>query len=76
MTSKTKRTLQSGRPYPLGVDWDGEGANVAVFFEHERHGMTSKTKRTLQAGRPYPLGVDWDGEGANVAVFSEHEAAA
>ena len=34
MTSKTKRTLQSGRPYPLGVDWDGEGANVAVFSEN------------------------------------------
>ena len=34
MTSKTKRTLQAGRPYPLGVDWDGEGANVAVFSEN------------------------------------------
>ena len=35
MTSKTKRTLQAGRPYPLGVDWDGGGANVAVFSEYE-----------------------------------------
>ena len=34
MKSKTKRTLLAGRPYPLGVHWDGEGANVAVFSEN------------------------------------------
>ena len=34
MTSKTKRALLAGRPYPLGVHWDGEGANVAVFSEN------------------------------------------
>ena len=27
-------TLQAGRPNPLGVHFDGEGANVAVFSEH------------------------------------------
>ena len=26
--------MSAGRPNPLGVHWDGEGANVAVFSEH------------------------------------------
>ena len=34
MTLKMKRTLLAGRPNPLGVHWDGEGANVAVFSEN------------------------------------------
>ena len=34
MTSRTKRGLSAGRPNPLGVHWDGEGANVSVFSEH------------------------------------------
>ena len=34
MTSKTKRAVGAGRPHPLGVHWDGEGANVAVFSEN------------------------------------------
>ena len=36
MTLKTQRALPADRPNPPGVHWDGEGANVAVFFEHER----------------------------------------
>ena len=27
-------SLQDGRPWPLGVHWDGEGINVAVFSAH------------------------------------------
>ena len=34
MKSKAKRRLQAGRPDPLGVHWDGEGANIAVFSEN------------------------------------------
>ena len=34
MKSKQTRGLLAGRPYPLGVHWDGEGANVAVFSEN------------------------------------------
>ena len=34
MTLKMKRALQAGRPNPLGVHWDGEGANIAVFSEN------------------------------------------
>ncbi len=24
----------SGRPYPLGATWDGEGVNFAIFSAH------------------------------------------
>ncbi|WP_299622963.1 glycogen debranching protein GlgX [Pelagibius sp.] len=34
MKLKAQRKLQAGQPYPLGVRWDGEGANVAVFSEN------------------------------------------
>ena len=34
MTRKARRELREGRPEPLGVHWNGEGANVAVFSEH------------------------------------------
>jgi len=34
MTPKARRRLRAGRPDPLGVHWDGGGANVAVFSEH------------------------------------------
>ena len=34
MTSRAKCRLSAGRSSPLGVHWDGEGANVAVFSEH------------------------------------------
>ena len=34
MTLKMKRALLAGRPNPLGVHWDGEGANIAVFSEN------------------------------------------
>ena len=34
MTLKSQRTLLAGRPNPVGVHWDGEGANVAVFSEN------------------------------------------
>ena len=34
MTAGTKRRLLPGRPNPMGVHWDGEGANVAVFSEN------------------------------------------
>ena len=34
MTPRAGRELAAGRPYPLGVHWDGEGANVAVFSEN------------------------------------------
>ena len=34
MTPNGRRRLQAGRPDPLGVHWDGGGANVAVFSEH------------------------------------------
>lgn len=27
-------TVKSGRPYPLGARWDGEGTNFALFSEH------------------------------------------
>jgi len=27
-------TLETGRCYPLGATWDGEGVNFAVFSEH------------------------------------------
>ena len=25
------KTVRSGRPYPLGATWDGQGANFALF---------------------------------------------
>ena len=34
MTQETGREWLAGRPYPLGIHWDGEGANVAVFSEN------------------------------------------
>ena len=34
MRAGAKRQMRSGRPDPLGVHWDGEGANVAVFSEN------------------------------------------
>jgi len=34
MKMKTTRSLLAGAPAPLGVTWDGEGANVAVFSEN------------------------------------------
>ena len=34
MTPNANRRLQAGKPDPLGVHWDGTGANVAVFSEH------------------------------------------
>ena len=34
MTLKAGRGLLAGRPHPMGVHWDGEGANVAVFSEN------------------------------------------
>lgn len=30
----SKAAIWSGRPYPLGATWDGEGVNFAVFSEH------------------------------------------
>jgi glycogen operon protein len=30
----TDRRASAGKPYPLGVTWDGQGANIAVFSEH------------------------------------------
>ena len=35
MTLKTQLTRLAGRPNPLGVHWDGEGANVSVVPESE-----------------------------------------
>ena len=34
MKMKTTRSLLAGAPAPLGVTWDGEGANIAVFSEN------------------------------------------
>ena len=34
MKPKAEREVLAGRPNPLGVHWDGEGANVAVFSEN------------------------------------------
>ena len=34
MTPGVGRGLAPGRPNPMGVHWDGEGANVAVFSEN------------------------------------------
>ncbi|MPZ10713.1 MAG: glycogen debranching protein GlgX [Kiloniellaceae bacterium] len=34
MKTQTTRNLRAGSPAPLGVTWDGEGANVAVFSEN------------------------------------------
>ena len=34
MTSKVGHRWRAGRAHPLGVHWDGEGANVAVFSEN------------------------------------------
>jgi len=34
VTFGPKRELRAGRPDPLGVHWDGEGANVAVFSDN------------------------------------------
>ena len=34
MKSNANHGLLAGRPHPLGVHWDGEGANVAVFSEN------------------------------------------
>jgi isoamylase len=31
---KTMRSLAAGAPSPLGVTWDGEGCNIAVFSEN------------------------------------------
>ena len=33
MKMKSSRSLLAGAPEPLGVTWDGEGANIAVFSE-------------------------------------------
>jgi isoamylase len=30
----TATTVWSGKPYPLGATWDGEGVNFAIFSEH------------------------------------------
>jgi len=30
----TRLAVWSGRPYPLGATWDGEGVNFALFSEH------------------------------------------
>src|SRR4051794_20093092 len=30
----TTTTIWSGKPYPLGATWDGEGVNFAIFSEH------------------------------------------
>ncbi|HEY8599168.1 MAG TPA: glycogen debranching protein GlgX [Thermomicrobiales bacterium] len=30
----TATTIWSGKPYPLGATWDGEGVNFAIFSEH------------------------------------------
>ena len=35
MKPKAELRLLAGRPYPLGVHWDGAGANVAVFSGNE-----------------------------------------
>jgi isoamylase len=32
--SMTGTTIWSGKPYPLGATWDGEGVNFAIFSEH------------------------------------------
>ena len=34
MKLRSSRTLLAGAPEPLGVNWDGEGANIAVFSEN------------------------------------------
>ena len=34
MRAKAGREVRAGEPNPLGVHWDGEGANVAVFSEN------------------------------------------
>ena len=34
MRAGAKRQMRSGRPHPLGVHCDGEGANVAVFSDN------------------------------------------
>ena len=34
MDSLTTADLQSGRPWPLGASWDGQGINFAVFSAH------------------------------------------
>ena len=34
MKMKTTRSLLAGAPAPLGVTWDGEGVNIAVFSEN------------------------------------------
>ena len=33
MTRQTEPIVWSGRPYPLGATWDGEGVNFALFTE-------------------------------------------
>jgi glycogen operon protein len=32
--ANTTWTVWTGRPYPLGASWDGEGVNFALFSEH------------------------------------------
>jgi isoamylase len=34
MTNNNKLAVWTGRPYPLGATWDGEGVNFAIFSEH------------------------------------------
>ena len=61
-----KRGLLQGAPSPLGVLWDGEGANIAVFSEHatriELCLFSADGKReTERLGLPEKTGAVWHG---------------
>ncbi|QQA41880.1 glycogen debranching protein GlgX [Pelagovum pacificum] len=58
-------TVQSGRPYPLGATFDGDGVNFAVFSQHATR-MTlclfdSSGNETLNVNLPECTGHVWHG---------------
>ena len=72
MTLRPKRELRAGRPNPLGVHWDGEGANVAVFSEHATRielclFSTDGRRETARLALPERSGPVWHGYAPGLA---------
>ncbi len=66
MTMANARSLLAGRPGPLGVTWDGNGCNVAVFSDNATRielclFSEDGTRETARLALPEKTGAVWHG---------------
>ncbi len=66
MKGTNESILRAGQPHPLGLQWDGEGANIAVFSEHATKielclFSDDGEKETARLALPEKTGPVWHG---------------